>query len=729
MRRTGFLIVTFIVLWSFQFLYAEMKIGMNLGAPCDWGSEWPFVNIMKYSREWITFNHYSYSGSQPWSTNLWQQIPMDENGYPLQVPFFIPGADTLQMVRTVWANTGQLPAGEYIFLYDGEGSFRFWLGAQIISQEPGRIVVQVNPLPGGIMALDILYSNPDNHAHNFRFLLPGTENTYQSQPWTPQWMDKLAPFKTFRFMDWGLTNNSPMVTWSQRSHLDDYTYTLKSGVPYEKWIELCNLKQADAWVCIPHRANDAYIEQMAALFKNNLNPNLKIYIEYSNELWNWMFDQSHYGVDSLSQDYIWPERLGPKIADVMQIWTDVFGTQSNRLIRVVGCQHGWYDIGRRILLQIEEDGNLGLIDAISPAGYMSPDHTQLALLGASATAQDVISGAQALTFNPDYWLMQGWQQHAQLAVEKGKKLVFYEGGQHFTPDPWGTFQPYNPALMQSQAAPEMYNLYMLLLNTLANLTPNDEVFMHFSFISLLFDDGTKGRYGNFGCLSSQFYQYPPYTDAPKYRALIDYQNSTLPVTLSAFQTLEVTAEEVNIQWITQSEINMTGYYLLRSENPELNQARNVSGIIIAAQNSSTEHIYLYQDKEVSPDKSYYYWLQSVENNGVSYYNGPLNIHTPPQQETPELNIDTSFISIWPNPVLKNQNLSVNVSIQQNDQVEIDIYNIRGQLVQSFSNLSTGEINLSWDLKDKKGVKCSSGVYFIRLKGNNCQQLRKILIMK
>ena len=40
------------------------------------------------------------------------------------------------------------------------------------------------------------------------------------------------------------------------------------------------------WINIPHLASDDYILQLAKLFKNNLHPDLKIYVEYSNEIWN-----------------------------------------------------------------------------------------------------------------------------------------------------------------------------------------------------------------------------------------------------------------------------------------------------------------------------------------------------------------------------------------------------------------------------------------------------------
>ena len=86
-------------------------------------------------------------------------------------------------------------------------------------------------------------------------LLPGTEQTYQTQPYAQEWLDKLEPFHTLRFMDWGRTNSSPMRHWSERTQPDDYTWTQKSGIPYEWWIDLCNRKDADAWVCVPHAAS------------------------------------------------------------------------------------------------------------------------------------------------------------------------------------------------------------------------------------------------------------------------------------------------------------------------------------------------------------------------------------------------------------------------------------------------------------------------------------------
>ena len=60
-------------------------------------------------------------------------------------------------------------------------------------------------------------------------------------------------------------------------------------------IALANASNTDLWINIPGPATDAYVAQLANLIKNGdvvngvayagLNPNLKVYVEYSNEVW------------------------------------------------------------------------------------------------------------------------------------------------------------------------------------------------------------------------------------------------------------------------------------------------------------------------------------------------------------------------------------------------------------------------------------------------------------
>ncbi len=523
--------------------HCNLKMGTNLGGPADWGAEYPFVDIMRYSRTWITFNHvWVNGGANDWDTQVLDQIPLDDNRYPLELPYPVPGTETEQAVRTVWANTAALKEGTYVILYEGTGEIALSGDATDIEATPGRIEFNLTPGIANILIMEILESQLDDHIRNIRVLLPGTEPTYQTDPWSEEWLEKLAPFKALRFMDWGYTNNSPMMHWEDRTQVDHYTYTTGSGVPYEWWAELCNLKKADAWICVPHLASDDYITEMATFFKENMDEDLTIYVEYSNEIWNWLFEQTQYCHDSLNQNLDWPERLGPKIADVMQIWTDVFGDESDRLVRVLATQNGWFDIGDRIFGQIEAEGKAHLIDAISPSSYMYYDVDAIANLGADATGVDVINAAHDHTFGPDSYILESWQQHANLAADNGKQLIFYEGGQHFTPEPWGTIQPYNLALLEAQIIPEMEGLYERLFDTLSNLMDNDMLMMNFSFMSYVdFEDPFYAQWGSFGILLHQFNDVPPYVERPKYNALVNH--------IDACETIVSTYERPNTEAI------------------------------------------------------------------------------------------------------------------------------------------------------------------------------------
>lgn len=494
----------------------RLQFGTNLSGPADWGSEWPFVNIMKYSRTWITANNaWINGGENAWDTQVLEHIPLDEQGYPLELPVEgIPGTEAPQIVRTVWANTAALPAGEYVLLYEGTGEVDLWGDASIVSQSPGRVVAEVTPGQDNIIALELLSSQEGDHIRNIRFLLPGTEETYEQNPWTAAWLEKLAPFQRLRFMDWGYTNGSRLEQWEDRPKVDDYTYTI-DGVPYEWWIELCNKRQSDAWVCIPHAADDNYIRQMARLFRDELDPELTIYVEYSNEIWNWIFEQTHYCDENGDQDVPWPERIVPFVQNALDIWTEEFEGEMDRLVRVVGVQGAWQDVSNRIVFNMEE----GRYDAFAPAayfGFTGEGIAALEALGADATGADVLQWAQQGLRNQSFdWLKS---QHESIAQELDIPMLYYEGGQHLTPEPFGSEQPYNPALVEAQSMPGMYGLYQEWYDSLRTLATGAEpaLLMNFSFIG-----PTSGRYGSWGLLTSQFHQDAPYGDAPKYRAVLD----------------------------------------------------------------------------------------------------------------------------------------------------------------------------------------------------------------
>ncbi len=103
------------------------------------------------------------------------------------------------------------------------------------------------------------------------------------------------------------TNNIPAyvngalnsIDWSQRRLPTEFsqkdTYNGVVGMSWEYMIELANETNTDMWIDIPGPATDDYVAGLANLIKDGdtvdgvsypgLNPNLKVYLAYSNEVW------------------------------------------------------------------------------------------------------------------------------------------------------------------------------------------------------------------------------------------------------------------------------------------------------------------------------------------------------------------------------------------------------------------------------------------------------------
>ncbi len=158
---------------------------------------------------------------------------------------------------------------------------------------------------------------------NLKVMRPLTHGSSASYPTTTLFTDQVKSlidkFRVIRFMDYFATNSNPVSKWSQRALPSDasfqarelYAYTWDNidyyapvGGCYEYAIMLCNETGKDFWLNIPLKVDDDYITKVAQLIKYGsdgvnpytspqanpiyppLNSNIKVYVEYSNEVWN-----------------------------------------------------------------------------------------------------------------------------------------------------------------------------------------------------------------------------------------------------------------------------------------------------------------------------------------------------------------------------------------------------------------------------------------------------------
>jgi hypothetical protein len=201
---------------------------------------------------------------------------------------------------------------------------------------------------------------------------------------------------------------------------------------------------------------------------------------------------------------------------------------------------------------------------------------------------------------------------------------------------------------------------------------------------------------------------------------------TVPVELSSFTAVLTTENNVNLNWVSQSEIIMLGYRVYRSETNDQAGSVLITPTMIPATNTSTTQTYNVTDDEVEIDHTYYYWLESVDMGSSQFY-GPVSMIV--QGEVPPVLPETSSIkSAYPNPFKSNGSTSIDVSVKEGENGTVTVYNIIGQAVRTFQ-VTEGNHTIVWNGKNANDETCGSGIYFYKLSTPSVNQTKKMVIVK
>lgn len=205
---------------------------------------------------------------------------------------------------------------------------------------------------------------------------------------------------------------------------------------------------------------------------------------------------------------------------------------------------------------------------------------------------------------------------------------------------------------------------------------------------------------------------------------------TLPVELSSFTAVITAQNYVRINWTTQSESNLTGYYIYRNSVNNLQTAMKIESLI-GATNTSNETNYAFIDQEVETGNTYYYWLQYNEVNGESDFHGPINVTLTqnPNNPTPVIPNVTELLNAYPNPF--NPTTRIPYTLKNGGDVKLEIYNLKGQLIWNHSEKgkAAGYYWKDWDGKDMNGNTVSSGIYYYRMTSGKYTSSKKVVLMK
>lgn len=477
------------------------RLGINLAGIADWNTELPFFDVFRTSRPWISQRKGAGWGQGP-------KLELDEHGWVKQLE---PDCWAETLMCTI--DGGHYPSGEYTVVYEGEGEIDFWNAAKVVKREPGKVVINVDSSRGAIF-LRLLKTNPQNYIRNILVIMPGFKVPDRKRPcWHPAFLNRWRGVSCFRFMDWMETNSSKVACWNDRPKVEDATFSEK-GVALEWMIDLCNRIKADAWFCMPHMADDDYIYRFAKTVKEKLDPSLKVYVEYSNEVWNGMFPQHRYAVEQGQKlgfgEKPWEAAWGYaayRSVQIFRIWEEVFGGVG-RLIRVLPSQAANPYVSERILSFREAYKHA---DALAIAPYISFNVSPQSEPSADEVAQWSVD--KLLDYIESVSLPQSirWmKQQKEVADKYGLLLVAYEGGQHLVGVGGAeNNEKLTKLFMEANAHQRMGQIYRQYLQAWVDI--GGDLFCHFSSVS---------RWSKWGCWGLlQFYDEPP---TPKFKAVMEW---------------------------------------------------------------------------------------------------------------------------------------------------------------------------------------------------------------
>jgi hypothetical protein len=431
-------------------------IGVNLEEIKDWSRSFMFVDAMKSARKFG-------SATTPWD----ETAPVDANGWPI--------GDSGTCVITLGGPTvaGQSEPridGTYAFSATGKVTVNAVVSDAYVTnwhydEANNRTTADVVVRPGATQ-LFLTFTGEPAGAKDIRLIRPGYGADTQ-QVFTTEFLNSLTNVTTLRLMDYLHTNNNPVANWDDRAHVTDATQSTDKGGAWEYAIELANMLHKDLWINIPVLATDDYVDQLAGLLKDTLDPTLHVYVEYSNEVWNGSFGQngvnfnlaqtavaagSDLNYDHSDNSYYFGWRhVAERLISIKDDFASVYGQEAiNTTIRpVLASQIGWTYVLENQLDYLENRFGSDLssqIYGIAGAPYLSIGDLSWS---PTLTSDQVLAALrQNMIDNQD-----GITKYASMAAYHGIKQLYYEGGIDLTGDVAGNLAAkiqanYDPAMAE-----------------------------------------------------------------------------------------------------------------------------------------------------------------------------------------------------------------------------------------------------------------------------------------
>jgi hypothetical protein len=409
------------------------------------------------------------------------------NGYPqslsprgpfLRALLFGTNINNTDVRPAGWPAHDNLGKGRYVVTWQGNADVRLKNGSIVLAESTGgaatgsfnngRRVYICSSVPESLEIRQIVTPITD-----LKVWLPGVDDpatgtnesmtsSLEGQMFHPLLLQRIADsdWSFIRFMDWGKTNASPQQDWIDRrvpNHIfqtgiinnrqpaDAAPGDRDTGVAWEHMVALCNATNRNLWINAPHLATADYITKLAQLIRFGsdgvnpytspnpnpvfppLNQNLKVYVEFSNEVWSsgFSFPQGNWAEE---QAAITPglgngtankaKFTARKFCDTWRIFQTVFAGSTSRLVRVAAIFTALDAYSRPFMTEIGTYGQ-----TLSP--QVRPDVLALTTyfgndIQGFVNASGFTSGK---LFSDSYWQSPLFATHMNLAFTEWKRRI------------------------------------------------------------------------------------------------------------------------------------------------------------------------------------------------------------------------------------------------------------------------------------------------------------------
>ena len=191
--------------------------------------------------------------------------------------------------------------------------------------------------------------------------------------------------------------------------------------------------------------------------------------------------------------------------------------------------------------------------------------------------------------------------------------------------------------------------------------------------------------------------------------------------LSALASFDATLEDGGavLRWETSQEVGMKGYEIVRAD-AEQGHYDVITKEIVRASGTATGGTYEYRDQTIIANRTYWYKLREVADDGLGAEYGPYTV---------SFKLTNRLDQNVPNPF--NPTTAIRYVIAGDNQVNLTIYDVAGRRVRTLVNerQRADAYRVTWDGSNDTGQKVASGVYFYKLVAGKFSQTKKMVLLK